>query len=400
MGEGLSSQAMVASPCQCAVKPYLGGMGKTREYIATTLGGLEPVLEEELIQFGAQRVQAGQRFVRFEGPPEMLYQACYGLRTALRVLEPLSRFRIRSEKDLYNQVVDLPWRKILGPDQTFAITPVVRSSLFNHSNYPSLVMKDALCDRIRKETGRRPSVDKDYPDIRFNLHITEDEVDISLDAVGGSMHVRGYRRFGGHAPLNEVLAAGMLRLAGWRPDLPLIDPMCGSATMLIEAGEMAIRRPSQVRRGRFGFQGWLDFDPGLWRRIKQSMVDQPPPPGLQLRGSDSDAEVLEGGRSNIRIAGLGEYIDTKVQDFFEMPSPKEPGMVFLNPPYDERIALPDAEVYYRRIGDKLKKDFQGCTAWVLSANIEALRQIGLKPAIRYPVFNGPLDAEFCRYDLY
>lgn len=380
--------------------PYLGGMVKHREYIATTLAGLEPVLEEELIQLGAGEVQAGGRFVRFRGTTEIMYRACYGLRTALRVLEPISKFRIRTERDLYNRVVDLPWRKILGPDQTFAITPVVKSSLFNHTNYPALVMKDALCDRIRKETGRRPSVDKDYPDIQFNLHIHEDEVDIAMDAVGGSMHVRGYRRFGGHAPLNEVLAAGLLRLSGWKPDRPLIDPMCGSATMLIEAGEWAIGRPSQIRRGRFGFQGWPDFDPGLWRRIKQSMTDHKPPDTLKLYGSDSDATVLEGGRSNIRIAGLGDWIDTRVADFFELPPPPEPGIVFLNPPYDERIALPEAETYYRRIGDKLKKDFQGSTAWVLSANTDALRQIGLKPAIRFPVFNGPLPAEFCRYDLY
>lgn len=375
-------------------------MSKIREYIATTLGGLEPVLEEELRALGASGMKSGSRHVRFLGGPDMLYRACYTLRTALRVLEPLSHFRIRSERDLYNRVIDLPWRKILGPDQTFAITPVVHSTLFPHTNYPSLVMKDALCDRIRKETGRRPSVDKEYPDIRFNLHIREDEVDISLDAVGGSMHLRGYRRYNGLAPLNEVLAAGMLRISGWTPDRPLLDPMCGSATLLIEAGEWAIGRPAQYRRARFGFMGWQDFDPGLWRRIKREMTEHRAPEGLALFGSDVDRDIMEGGRSNIRVAGLGEVIDTKVQDFFDIPAPGRPMMVMINPPYDERIPLPEAETYYRRLGDKLKKDFQGSTAWILSANKDALRQIGLKAASRFEVFNGPLEAEFCRYELF
>jgi putative N6-adenine-specific DNA methylase len=375
-------------------------MANEREYIATTLGGLEQVLEEELRSIGAGWTEIGTRMVRFRGGYDILYRSCYTLRTALRVLEPLTSFVIRTEKDLYYRVIDLPWRKILGPDQTFAITPVVFSTLFPHTNYPSLVVKDALCDRIRKETGRRPSIDKDYPDIRLNLHIHEREVDISLDAVGSSMHQRGYRRFNGLAPLNEVLAAGMLRLADWTPAKPLLDPMCGSATLLIEAGEWAIKRPSQVRRGRFGFQGWLDFDPGLWRRVKQGITDLPFPAGLDLHGADMDKEILEGGRSNIRVAGMGEVIETKLQDFFTMPPPKNPGIVMLNPPYDERIPLDEAEVYYSKIGDKLKKDFTGSTAWVLSSNKMALKQIGLKSAKRYPLFNGPLETEFCRYDLF
>lgn len=375
-------------------------MAREREYIATTLGGLEEVLAEELREFGASNLYVGTRMVRFTGGLDMLYRTTYALRTALRVLEPLSSFTIRNERDLYNQVLDLPWRKVLGPDQTFAITPVVHSTLFPHTNYPSMVMKDALCDRIRKETGRRPSVDRDYPDIRLNLHIREREVDIALDAVGGSMHLRGYRRFGGHAPLNEVLAAGMLRIAGWKPTIPLLDPMCGSGTLLVEAGEWAMHRPSQVRRGRFGFQGWSDFDPGLWRRIKQEMREGALPQGMRLMGADSDAEILEGARSNIRIAALGNAIDTRVKDFFETEAPGEPLMVIMNPPYDERIPLEEVSVYYKRIGDKLKQDFTGSTAWILSANKEGLRNIGLKAARRYQVFNGPLEAEFCRYDLF
>ncbi len=375
-------------------------MGKERNYLATTLGGLEHLLESELQAFGARHVQRGNRMVRFEGGPDLLYRCCYGLRTALRVMEPLSSFSIRHPDDLYRRVLDLPWRKVLGPDQTFAITGVVHSRMFPHTNYPALVMKDALCDRIRKETGRRPSVDRDMPDIRLNLHIHEDQVDIALDAVGGSMHVRGYRRFGGHAPLNEVLAAGLLRLAEWDPGRPLVDPMCGSATLLLEAGEWAMERPSQIRRGRFGFQGWIDFDPGLWRRIKKEMTEKEPPETMILQGYDIDPDVLEGARSNIRIARLSEWVRTEVRDFFALPPPSRPMTVFLNPPYDERIPLEEAGTYYRRIGDKLKKDFTGCTAWVLSANKEAMHQIGLKDSARFHVFNGPLEAEFCRYDLF
>jgi putative N6-adenine-specific DNA methylase len=373
---------------------------KEREYIATTLEGLEPVLEEELKLLGGRNLRQGKRNVAFTGDNEMMYRACYTLRTAMRVLKPLAGFKIRNEDDLYQNIVSLPWRKILGPDQTLAVTSVVHSEIFPHTTYPGLVTKDAICDRIRKEVGRRPNVDKERPDIRVNLHIHENTVDISLDAGGSSLHQRGYRRFGGQAPLNEVLAAGLLRLADWKPEQPLLDPMCGSATLLIEAAEWVAGRPAQIRRGHFGFQGWLDFDPGLWRRIKLEYRDAVLPDTLKLKGSDIDDDVLDAGRSNIRIAGMGEVIMTEVADFFSLPKSTTPGMIIMNPPYDERLSLEEVSVFYRKIGDKLKQDFEGSVAWILSANKEGLKNVGLKTAQRHLVKNGPLDAEFCRYDLY
>jgi putative N6-adenine-specific DNA methylase len=375
-------------------------MSANREYIATTLEGLEEVLAEELREIGATYVNPGKRNVSFRGDTELLYRACYTLRTALRVLKPIAGFWVRSEDELYQEAVRLPWRRILGPDQTLAITPVVHSTLFRHNAYPALVLKDAICDRIRKDIGRRPDVDKDNPDIRINLHIYEGQVDISLDASGGSLHQRGYRRFGGEAPLNEVLAAGLLRLMGWQSDVPLIDPMCGSGTILIEAAEMTIGRPAQIRRLRFGFQGWNDYDPGLWRRLRKEIVESNPPPHLQLSGSDSDKAAVENARSNIRIANMGEWIDTKVADFFYLPKAEKPMTLFLNPPYDERLPLEDVSVFYAALGDKLKQDFVGCTVWILSANKEGLKNIGLKSSARFAVKNGPFDAEFCRYDMF
>lgn len=371
-----------------------------RDYIATTLGGLEPVLVQELEAFGAQDIEPGQRMARFKGDVELLYQICYSARTTLRVLEPLASFRIQSEKDLYWKTFDLPWRKVLGPDQTFAITGVINSRLFPHTNYPSLVVKDALCDRIRRDIGRRPDVDRDQPDIRVNLHIFEDQVDIALDAVGSSMHMRGYRRYQGLAPLNEVLAAGLIRLAGWTPDIPLWDPMCGSGTILTEAAEWAIGRPSQIRRGRFGFQGWIDHEPGIWRKVKLADKEETIPAGLELFGADRDPEIIDGARKNIRGAGLGEIIMTEVCDFFDLKPPGKPVMIIMNPPYDEKIPLEEAEDFYKRIGDKLKQDFTGSTAWILSANKNAMRQIGLQSSQRYQLFNGPLAAEFCQYELF
>ncbi len=371
-----------------------------RDYVATTLGGLEGVMARELETLGATDIEPGARMVRFRADVALLYKICYTARTILRVLEPLASFQIRTERDLYWKTMDLPWRKVLGPDQTFAITGVINSPLFPHTNYPSLVVKDALCDRIRKDVGRRPDVDRDEPDIRINLHIFEDQVDISLDAVGSSMHTRGYRRYQGLAPLNEVLAAGLVKLSGWTPAIPLWDPMCGSGTILTEAAEMAIGRPSQIRRGRFSFQGWPDYEPGIWRKIKLEEKEINVPEGLELFGSDEDEEIIDGARKNIRGVGLGEIILTEVSDFFSLKPPGKPVMVIMNPPYDEKIPLEKAEEFYKQIGDKLKQDFVGSTAWILSANKQAMRQIGLQSAQRFQVFNGPLAAEFCQYDLF
>lgn len=375
-------------------------MAKERNYIATTLEGLEGLLQDELRELGAAGITPGKRMVWFKGDKSTLYTVCYASRLAMRVLEPLADFKIKKADDLYHKVMELPWRKIFGPDETFAITGVIHSDLFPHTNYPTLVMKDAICDRIRKESGRRPDVAREDPDIRLNLYIQDRTVNIALDAVGGSMHLRGYRRFGGHAPLNEVLAAAMLRFAGWTPDIPLLDPMCGSGTILIEAAEWAVGRPSQIRRGKFAFQRWPDFEPLTWRKVRQIRSENLPPPGLSLTGYDFDMTILEGARSNIRIANMGEIIHTEKVDFFKAKPNAHQGMIILNPPYDERLPLEEAEVYYKDIGDKLKNDFKGCTAWVLSGNKAALRQIGLKSAQRIPLLNGPLDVEFCRYDLF
>ena len=375
-------------------------MGQDR-IIATTLGGLEEVLADEIAQLGGENIRIGTRMVRYTGDTHLLYTSCYRLRTALRVLRPITWFRIRDERDLYNHTIHFPWRKILGPDQTLAITSVLQSRMFRHSNFPALVVKDAICDRIRREVGRRPNIDRDNPDVRVNLHIHDNTVDLALDAGGASLHQRGYRRYPGHAPINEVLAAGLLRLAQWKPSQPIYDPMCGSATLLIEAAESALDVPAQIRRPRMGFQGWRDFDPRVWRIVRQESPSEADLPALQLTGADEDPGIIKGSTSNVRSAGMHNHIDLQVADFFTTDPPKlESGMLFLNPPYDERIPVPEVEDLYKEIGNTLKQRYAGWTAWVLSANKAAMRQIGLKSSRRFPVFNGPLEAEFCRYDLY
>ncbi|MGI4875081.1 MAG: THUMP domain-containing class I SAM-dependent RNA methyltransferase [Janthinobacterium lividum] len=372
---------------------------------ATTQFGLEEVLAEELSQLGATIEYVGSRAVEFSGDKKLLYNAILWSRTAMRLLRPFADFYAPDERALYDEVRRIDWQRYIGPGQTFAITAVVNKSSFEHSLYVAQLTKDAIVDQFRERTGERPSIDTRSPDIRLHLRMLENEVILSLDAAGDSLHRRGYRQGTNEAPLNEVLAAGLVLLSGWDQKSPLLDPLCGSATILTEAGLLAQRiAPGLFHQGRFGFENWPDFDEALWQQVREAAEAQRiEEPQAYLAGSDLDPRVLEQAAANIEAAGLDECIRLSVRDVRDARPPEShaPGFVITNPPYGERIGEEtQMDALYKTIGDALKTNFQGYAAFVFTGNLEAAKAIGLKVSRRIPLFNGPIDCRLLKYELY
>jgi len=372
---------------------------------ATTQFGLEEVLAEELRALGAEVVKVGQRAVEFSGNKQLLYEAVLWCRTAMRLLVPFADFYAPDEKALYREVGRIDWQQYIGSDQTFAITAVVNKSSFEHSLFVAQLTKDAIVDQFRNRTGQRPSVDVRTPDVRLHLRMLENEVILSLDAAGDSLHRRGYRQQTNVAPLNEVLAAGLLLLTGWDGRKPLIDPMCGSGTLLTEAALIAQRiAPGLYHQGKFGFENWPDFDKALWESVqldaRQMRLDEPQ---AYIAGSDLSREYIELARENVAAADLEDFIRLGVRDVAEAKAPakEEAGIVIMNPPYGERIGEEaEMEALYKTIGDTLKTSFQGYDAYVFTGNLAAAKRIGLKTSRRVPLFNGPIDCRLLKYELY
>ncbi len=372
---------------------------------ATTQFGLEELLADELHALGADITHVGSRAVEFIGTQKLLYETALWSRLAMRLLRPLAGFYAPDEKTLYREVGRINWAEHIGPDQTFAITAVVHRSTFEHSLFLAQLTKDAIVDQFRTRTGRRPDVDPRQPDIRLHLRMLENEVILSLDAAGDSLHRRGYRRATNDAPLNEVLAAGLVLLAGWDGRRPLVDPMCGSATLLTEAGLMMQHiAPGLLHQGKFGFEHWADFDARLWAGVRADAEAQKlTEPQAYLAGSDIDPQVIEQAAQNIEAAGLTGCIHLAVGDvrLAGPPPGQPPGVLLSNPPYGERLGE-EAEMaaLYKALGDALKTNFQGYEAFVFTGNLEAAKSIGLKATRRVPLFNGPIDCRLLRYELY
>jgi putative N6-adenine-specific DNA methylase len=372
---------------------------------ATTQFGLEELLADELYDLGADITHIGSRAVEFIGDHRLLYEVALWSRLAMRLLRPFAAFYAADEKALYREVSRVDWQDFIGPGQTFAITAVVNRSTFEHSLFVAQLTKDAIVDQFRARTGSRPDVDTRTPDIRLHLRMSENEVILSLDAAGDSLHRRGYRQHTNEAPLNEVLAAGLVLLSGWDGKKPLIDPLCGSGTVLTEAGLLAQRiAPGLFHQGKFGFEHWYDFDPALWNQVREEAKSQRlEEPQAYLAGSDLDPKVIDMAAANITAAGLEDCIRLSVRDVKDAVPPKNqaPGVVITNPPYGERIGE-EAEMaaLYQTIGDTLKANFQGYDAFVLTGNLEAAKSIGLKAARRTPLFNGPIDCRLLKYELY
>ncbi|UOQ71248.1 THUMP domain-containing class I SAM-dependent RNA methyltransferase [Hymenobacter cellulosilyticus] len=372
---------------------------------ATTQFGLEEVLAQELRDLGAKIEKVGQRAIEFTGTKQLLYEANLWCRTAVRILKPFAGFYARDEKALYREVGRIEWPAYIRPDQTFAITAVVNKSTFEHSLYVAQLTKDAIVDQFRNRTGSRPSVDVKNPDIRLHLHMIENDVVLSLDASGDSLHRRGYRQQTNVAPLNEALAAGIILLTGWDGKKPFIDPMCGSGTLLTEAALIAQRiAPGLYHQGKFSFQNWADFDQQLWDSVvmdaRSARIEEPQ---AYIAGSDLSREYIELARENVAAADLEDYIRLGVRDVKDAQAPKnEPaGVVVSNPPYGERIGEEaQMEALYKTIGDTLKTSFQGYDAFLFTGNLEAAKRVGLKASRRIPLFNGPIDCRLLKYELY
>jgi putative N6-adenine-specific DNA methylase len=370
------------------------------KFVAKTLYGLEKVLSEELIGLGAGNVQTANRAILFEGDKSLLYKVNYSVRTALSVLMPVADFRIRSKEDLYKGGSKIEWDRFMDTDDTFSIVPVINSPHFGHTGYAGLIIKDAIADYFRNKTGRRPSVDTTNPRVLINLHISNDNVTISLDSSVVPLYKRGYRQEQTVAPLNEVLAAGILLLSGWNVSSTLTDPMCGSGTIPIEAGLIASKIPPGKFRQFFGFQKWKDFDEDLFEKIKLECNSQIGFSPVKIFGSDISEEALKFANANVARAGLSDVITLEKSDFKDLKSIDEHGYVFLNPPYGQRIQPEEIDLLYGMIGTTLKHNFPGTTAWLITSNKESLKHIGLKPKEKHTLFNGALECILLKYEMY
>ena len=375
-------------------------MNQDTSFLAKTFYGFEPLLEKELRKLGAKNIKSINRAVSFEGDLGFLYKANLSLRTALRILMPIGRFPVINQTDLYRAIDRIDWSKWFSADQSFIIDVTLFSDHFNHSLFVAQKAKDAIVDQFSKKEGKRPSVTTENPDIRIQLHLQGDQLTISLDSSGNSLHQRGYRIETNIAPINEVLAAGILLHSGWEGKTYFYDPMCGSGTLAIEAAMIACNIPPSLNRATFSFMNWRNFDAELFEVIRNSSLSKVREFRGHIYASDKAPSAVRKAQENIEKAGLEEYISVVRSDFFFADRPSDvPLHVVFNPPYGERLSI-DADVFYGKIGDTLKKEYQGCEAWFITANIEALKSVGLRPSRKIKMFNGKLESRLVNYELY
>ena len=369
------------------------------ELIAKTFQGLENVLAKELTDLGANNIQTGRRMVSFTGDKELMYRANFALRTAIRILKPIKHFKAESADQVYDAVKAIDWNQYLNNETSFAVDSVVFSQEFRHSKFVAYKVKDAIVDYFREKTGKRPSVRINNPDVLLNIHIAQTTCTLSLDSSGESLHRRGYRQEAVEAPLNEVLAVGMILMTGWRGECDLIDPMCGSGTIPIEAALIAKNIAPGVFRKGFAFEKWVDFDADMFDEIYND-DSQEREFTHKIYGYDNNPKANEIATHNIKAAGVSKDVVLKLQPFQQFEQPKEKSIIITNPPYGERISTNDLLGLYQMIGERLKHAFVGNEAWVLSYREECFDQIGLKASQKVPLFNGPLECEFRKYEIF
>lgn len=374
-------------------------MNQEFELIAKTFQGLEEVLAQELTELGASNIEIGRRMVSFTGDKAMMYRANFCLRTAIRILKPIKHFTAKTADEVYEAVKSIEWENYLDNMSSFAVDAVVFSNEFRHSKFVAYKVKDAIVDYFREKTGNRPSVRINNPDVSFNIHVAEDQCTLSLDSSGESLHRRGYRQEQVEAPLNEVLAAGMILMTGWRGECDLIDPMCGSGTIPIEAALIARNIAPGVFRKEFGFEKWKDFDQDLFDSIYND-DSQEREFNHKIYGYDNNPKANEIATLNVKAAGVTKDVILKIQPFQQFEQPAEKSIIITNPPYGERISSGDLLDLYQMIGERLKHAFIGNDAWILSYRDECFDQIGLKPSIKIPLFNGALECQFRKYQLF
>jgi putative N6-adenine-specific DNA methylase len=369
------------------------------ELIAKTLYGLEEILAKELIELGADQLQIGRRMVSFEGDKELLYKANFHCRTALRILKHITHFKASNPDEIYEQIKTIDWFQYLPEKKTFAVDTVVNSDHFTHSKFVAYRVKDAIVDYFTEREKPRPSVRINNPDVQIHLHISHNECTVALDSSGDSLHKRGYRLEEGIAPLNEVLAAGMILKTGWRGESNFVDPMCGSGTLLIEAVLIALNIAPGVFRDKYAFEKWDDFDPDLFEQIS---TDDSREREFKFKayGSDISPKAIATADKNVKNAGLSKYIDLKILPFQQMTESPEAGILITNPPYGERLNPRDLLDVYSMIGERLKHVFLGYDAWIISSNLEGFDNVGLKPTSKTKLINGSLDCEYRQYQIF
>ncbi|WP_346289842.1 THUMP domain-containing class I SAM-dependent RNA methyltransferase [Sphaerothrix gracilis] len=372
------------------------------QYFATVARGLESLAATELEKLGAKQATPGFCGVEFSGDRPLLYRLNLWARLPFRILLQLGEFACQDADDLYRGIQKIDWSPYLTPDHTLAVAATGKTQQLNHSHFTALRVKDAIVDQQQMTVGSRSSVDTEAPDVRVNVHLYRNRCTVSLDSSGDSLHRRGYRPAMGEAPLKETLAAALIQLSDWQPDIPLLDPLCGSGTLPIEASLMALKIAPGLYRDRFGFETWPDFDVELLDRLLKEadacqLADLPAP----IWGSDRDPEVIRQARTNATNCGVGDQVQFAIKDLADVDAPSDRGILLCNPPYGERLGRDeDLGAFYKLLGDVLKQRFKGWTAYVLSGNKALASYIGLKSSERIPVFNGSLPCQWMKYELY
>jgi len=369
------------------------------DMVAKTFLGLEGVLADELRALGAEDVNEGNRVVAFKGDKEMLYRANFACRTAVRVLKPFLKLRSSSADDLYEQLKSFDWEQLMQVNTTFAIDATVYSEEFNNSRFVTYRVKDAIADFFNEKYGKRPSIRLTNPDIRLDVHISGRDVTLSLDSSGDPLFKRGWRVAQTDAPINEVLAAGIILLSGWDGKTDLIDPMCGSGTFLIEAALIGANIAPGVYRDHYAFQQWPDYDADLFDKVYNDDSAEREFTH-KIYGSDIEGKAIAIARANVKNAGLNKYIELERRDFNEIELVPEGGTLISNPPYGERLNVEDIEALYREMGFKFKHTFKGYNIWLICNNEELYHKVGLKPSVRYKLNNGGLDCELLQYVIF
>lgn len=370
-------------------------MDQFEKYHAKTLKGLEPLLAAELKELGAEKVEPVNRGVTFYGRRAMMYKVNLASRLALRVLVPVLEFEINNIEGLYRRVKRFEWENFMSNKMDFAIDSVVHSRFFNNNFFASQKVKDAIVDRFRERTSLRPSVNRENPDLLINLHISDRRVSISLDSSGGSLHKRGYRQGNFEAPLNEVLAAGMIIASGWKGQTPFLDPMCGSGTLAIEAALIAANIPPGIFKEKYGFEEWKDFDPELFEHVAKNLSGEREVK-VPIIARDIDPAAVKMTRDQVKSMDLSHLITVEVLDFEDSEN-SEGLTIVTNPPYGERLKTENIEALYEMIGSTLKHKYPGSDVWILSSSGKAMKRVGLKPSSKQQLYNGPLECSYVNY---
>ena len=370
------------------------------QMVAKTLFGFEDLLANELTQLGAQNVKKGVRNVTFYGDKGFMYKCNLGLRTAIKILKPIASFKVVNEADLYDKIYKIKWEDYVDYKGTIAINSTVHSTVFNHSQYISLKAKDAIVDRFRALKGERPSIDLKFPDLKINIHIDKLFCNVSLDSSGESLHKRGYKTATNIAPINEVLAAGLIMLSGWDGQSDLLDPMCGSGTILIEAAMIACNIPPNLLRNEFAFEKWTDWDVDLFEKIENSLLEKTRDFHHNIYGIDKAPSAVTKAIENVKNANLESFISIRHDDYFKTSKSNTDFLhIIFNPPYGERLEI-NMEELYGNIGNTLKRNYSNSNAWFITSNVEALKYVGLKPSRKIKLFNAKLESTFVKYEVY